>query len=147
MDFVGQIRVRQCCQSARQFNLPGCCDSTGLLISGSLCDQDGYPNFASWKFFGGQPVVTPLSWIDTVAEINAGRPFTFSRVDRVYSPNVEHMLVVRGWGIDGSDKWLEVLDPYGFRRPAQAYQIDYSDYAGNSQYANKLNFFGIIAPP
>src|ERR1051325_4776076 len=63
MDYIGGIRVRQCCQSTRALSKTlDCCDSTGSLPANGDCDKDGYPDFLSWGFYGGVGTSVLLSW-------------------------------------------------------------------------------------
>lgn len=146
MKYIGGIDVRQCCQSSRALINRPCCDSVVTLPSNGECDVDGYPNFHSWGFFGGDETDTILSWEQVQKEIDEGRPFAFSYVDKVFSPGIEHMVVVIGWELDGTEQGLVVLNPRGFQNPAAQDGITYSDYAGNAQFENKMNFYGIKAP-
>jgi hypothetical protein len=147
MDYIGGIRVRQCCQSSRLlYNSQPCCDPSGNLPSLGVCDKDGYPDFLTWKFYFGSPSSKALLWPDVQKEINEGRPFAFSRVDKINSPDAEHMVVVIGWLLNGTEQVLLILDPRPFQAPAALERITYSDYAGNVQYDHKLTFSGISAP-
>ena len=123
-----------------------CCDSTGTLPSNGDCDIDGYPEFHSWGFFGGVSTTTILSWAQVKNELlTEGKPFAFSRVDKLHAPGIQHIVVVIGVD-DETEQGLVVLNPRGFRIPASQEHITYSDYAGNAQFENKMNFYGVRAP-
>jgi hypothetical protein len=145
MDYIGGVRVRQCCQANRRFNQYGCCLSDNTVVLGSPCSNDGYPDFGYWHFTGGQASAQVLSWSQIRNEIAAGCPFTFSW-QRKQTITSQHMMVVHGFYDDNGDQWLEVTDPAGFQVPAQRWQVPYGDYLGQGSYQTVLTFSGIRAP-
>jgi hypothetical protein len=117
-----------------------------MLPSNGDCDIDNYPDFHGWGFYGGVASTTVLTWQQVRDELlTQGKPFAFSRVDKVHSPDVEHMVVVIGVD-DEVEQGLVILDPRGFRIPASQGHITYSDYAGNAQFENRMNFYWVRAP-
>ena len=151
MQYIGQVRVRQCRQandawgfsSGSTSTTGNACDSSDQLLAGSLFDREGYPNFGPvWHFTSAPPIPNPLSWADATNEIDDGRPFAFSRVE--VGNGVEHMMVVRGYVLDTSGhEWLCVMDPHGFRVPSTAWVLPYADYAGNSAYQHVVTYYDI----
>jgi hypothetical protein len=150
MQYVGQVRIRQCRQANYKWQgsaHPDACDQNEELIAGSQSDTAGYPSFPKeWHFSCDMPTTKALSESAAKDQITRGLPFMFSRVE--IGNGIEHMMVVRGYGVDSANHlWLCVMDPYGFKVPCTAWAIPYADYQGNNAYEHKVTYYEIKATP
>ncbi len=121
IEFLGGGRIRQCEQARAAFGNPtgttasspkgipnNCCDDDGVLVPGSDCDRQWYPQFDKWGFDAVLRNEDPLSWDELTNEINEGRPFLFSWAE---TPPVNHMMVAIGYHEDLGDQMVFYIDP------------------------------------
>ena len=129
MQYVGNIRVRQCDQADPP--LPGdpsiCCDSsTTLDFLRPDCDFPYLPEYYRWGFLFERTYHRPLTWERVKEEIDNRRPFAFSR-GRPRSGS--HMYVVIGYLEVGTERYLHCVDPAPFEGTDDII-IEFPDYLG-----------------